>query len=315
MARTRERKRARTELKNISYEIFIGVLSIMSIVNIVLQLVIKDAGLQQILFAMNVLFSAIFLIDFTYRILTAPSAFRYFFRGFGWADLLASLPFPEFKILRLFRVLRVIRLLRQLGPRTVVRRIVRDRANSALVTLLLMGVVVLQYGSLVILKVEEHASGANITNASDALWYTIVTISTVGYGDQYPVTNPGRIIGTFIIIVGVGIFGTFTGYLANAFLGPGRSTEPADGTTDAEPAATGEDATTEAPAGEAASAAAAAGVEPPTPSTPAQVPAAAPAGSAAELTQLRELLKRSESALADSEAALAEMRGVLDAAH
>jgi hypothetical protein len=317
MARTRERKRARTELKNISYEIFIGVLSIMSIVNIALQLVIKDAGLQQILFAMNVLFSAIFLIDFTYRILTAPSAFRYFFRGFGWADLLASLPFPEFKILRLFRVLRVIRLLRQLGPRTVVRRIVRDRANSALVTLLLMGVVVLQYGSLVILKVEEHASGANITDASDALWYTIVTISTVGYGDQYPVTNPGRIIGTFIIIVGVGIFGTFTGYLANAFLGPGRSTEPADGTTDAESAAaTSADATTEAPTAEAASAAAAAGVEPSTPATPAQVPAAAaPAGSAAELTQLRELLKRSESALADSEAALAEMRGVLDAAH
>ena len=47
-----------------------------------------------------------------------------------------------------------------------------------------------------------------------------MTISTVGYGDQFPVTNGGRVMGAFIIVVGVGIFGTFTGYLANLFLAP-----------------------------------------------------------------------------------------------
>ena len=47
-----------------------------------------------------------------------------------------------------------------------------------------------------------------------------MTISTVGYGDQYPVTNEGRILGAGIIVIGVGIFGTFTGYLANLFLAP-----------------------------------------------------------------------------------------------
>ena len=45
-------------------------------------------------------------------------------------------------------------------------------------------------------------------------------MSTVGYGDQYPITNPGRVLGTVIIVVGVGIFGTLTGYLANLFLSP-----------------------------------------------------------------------------------------------
>ena len=49
-----------------------------------------------------------------------------------------------------------------------------------------------------------------------------MTISTVGYGDQYPVTDAGRILGALIIVVGVGIFGTFTGYLANFFLAPRR---------------------------------------------------------------------------------------------
>ena len=51
----------------------------------------------------------------------------------------------------------------------------------------------------------------------------IVTISTVGYGDRFPVTNDGRLLGAFIIVIGVGIFGTFTGYLANLFLAPKRS--------------------------------------------------------------------------------------------
>jgi voltage-gated potassium channel len=98
----------------------------------------------------------------------------------------------------------------------------RDRAENALLTLVLLGLLVLEFGSLWILHIEELAKGANITTASDALWYVIVTISTVGYGDRYPVTAEGRIIGVVIIIVGVGIFGTFTGYLANAFLAPRR---------------------------------------------------------------------------------------------
>ena len=123
-------------------------------------------------------------------------------------------------MLRIFRLIRVTRLLRRVGVRTVARSLVRDRANSALLTLLLMGILVLQFGSLGILYLEQNAPGANIRTASDALWYTIVTISTVGYGDQYPVTNAGRFVGSLLIIVGVGIFGTFTGYLANLFLSP-----------------------------------------------------------------------------------------------
>src|SRR4029453_11915512 len=58
--------------------------------------------------------------------------------------------------------------------------------------------------------------------ASDGLCVGAVPISTVGYGDQFPVTNDGRLMGAFIIIVGVGIFGTFTGYLANLFLSPSK---------------------------------------------------------------------------------------------
>ena len=212
----------RRELKNTGYEIFIGILSILSIFNLVLLYAIQDEALDTVLFFMNAILSAVFLADFTYRLFTAESKTDYFFRMFGWADLLASLPFQQVKILRVFRLVRVSRLLRDYGVKNVTRSLLKDRAGSALLTLLLMGILVLEFGSLEILHVEQNAAGANITTASDALWYTIVTISTVGYGDRYPVTNDGRVIGSLIIIVGVGIFGTFTGYLANLFLAPSK---------------------------------------------------------------------------------------------
>jgi len=214
----------RRELKNTGYEIFVGILSVLSIVNIVLQLVVDDPNLSTVLYTMNWILSGIFLGDFTYRLLTAESKSRYFFRQFGWADLLASLPFRQVKILRVFRLERVIRLLRAYGIKNIGRSLLRDRAGSALFSLLLMGILVLEFGSLEILHIEQYAAGANITTGSDALWYVIVTISTVGYGDQYPVTNEGRVFGSLIIVVGVGIFGTFTGYLANLFLAPKKAT-------------------------------------------------------------------------------------------
>ena len=207
-------------MKNPGYEIFIAVLSVLTIVNLVLVYVADDPGIQDVLTVMNWLLSGVLLIDFVYRFITAASRSGYFFRGFGWADLLSSLPFAELKFLRIFRLVRVYRLMQDLGGRSVARSLIRERAGSALLSLLLMGILVLEFGSLQILYLEKNAAGANITDASDALWYTIVTISTVGYGDQFPVTNGGRVMGAFIIVVGVGIFGTFTGYLANLFLAP-----------------------------------------------------------------------------------------------
>lgn len=224
----------RSELKGTGYEIFIGALSILSILNLVLLIFVREESLDTVLNVMNAIFSGIFLADFTYRIFTAPSAGAYFFKHFGWADLLASLPFPQFKVLRTFRLIRVYRLLRKVGIRTIGKTLGKDRASSALYVLLLMGILVLQFGSLTMLAIEQHAPGANITTASDALWYTIVTISTVGYGDYYPVTNLGRICGAAIIVVGVGIFGTFTGYLATVFLAP----KPADEAATEEPTET-----------------------------------------------------------------------------
>jgi voltage-gated potassium channel len=224
----------RAELKNPGYELFVAGLSLLSIVNLLLLVFIDDSALQYVLLVVNGVLSVILFLDFVFRFLSAPSRSTYFFRGFGWADLLASVPLAQFKILRVFRLARVYRLLREYGPKNVVRSLLVDRAGSALYTLLLVAIVVLEFGSLQMLRLEEYATGANITSASDALWYVIVTISTVGYGDQFPVTNAGRLLGSLIIVVGVAIFGTLTGFLANTFLGSGSadSTTPEELTPD-----------------------------------------------------------------------------------
>jgi voltage-gated potassium channel len=220
LRRAAKPKPERHELKDVGYELFVAAVSVLSILNLGLLYVVSDRSLDTVLIVMNLLLTAILFIDFVYRLATAPSRSDYFFRQFGWADLLSSLPFPQVKIFRVFRLVRVAQLLRARGGRLIGRRLLRNRAGSALLSLLLMGILVLEFGSLWMLALEQSAPGANITTASDAIWYVIVTISTVGYGDQFPVTNEGRILGAVIIVIGVGIFGTFTGYLANLFLAP-----------------------------------------------------------------------------------------------
>ena len=217
-------------LKNPGYEIFIALLSILSILNLVLMYVVQDQNLDYVLMIMNAPITLIFFIDFLYRLKTAPDRRYYFWRNWGWADLLASLPFQQTKILRVFRLIKVYRLLKEYGAKAIGRAILKDRAGSALLMLLFIGIIVLEFGSLALLRLEADVPQANITSASDALWYIIVTMSTVGYGDEYPITNPGRAVGVVIIVVGVGIFGTLTGYLANLFLTP--ATPPLEGTPD-----------------------------------------------------------------------------------
>lgn len=207
---------------NLGYEIFMAGLSILSIVNLGLLLLVRDPDLSQVIRGMNLVLTLIFLLDFIVRFIKAPSKKEYMGRGAGWADLISALPFQQTNILRLFRLIRVYRLIRTYGMRRVGQALIKERAETALLMLLLIGMLVLEFGSLEMLRLEQNVPGANITSASDSLWYVIVTMATVGYGDQYPITNPGRIMGTFIIVVGVGIFGTLTGYLANLFLTPMR---------------------------------------------------------------------------------------------
>ncbi len=226
-------KAEKQELKGIGYELFIGALSILSIINLILQLFVRDPSLETVLAVINAIMFPIFLGDFIYRFLTAPSRSTYFFRHFGWADLVSSLPFQQVKIFRVFRLWRVIRLFMKFGVRNLVMEFVTHRAENALLTVGFLVLCVLEFGALAVLKAESGAPNANIINASDAIWWAYVTITTVGYGDRFPTTNWGRIIGIFVMTAGVGLFGTLSGFLANSFLTPPKPKQEEQPATDA----------------------------------------------------------------------------------
>ena len=215
------------ELKSIGYELFIGALSVLSILNMVLLFFMRNENIETVLLIMNSIMTPIFLADFFYRLFTSKPKSHYLWRAFGWADLLSSLPLPNAKVLRLFRLWRVIRLFARFGTRNLVHQFVTHRAENALLTVVFLVICVLEFGSLAVLRAELAAPNANIKNAADALWWTYVTITTVGYGDRFPTSNVGRVIGLFVMTAGVGLFGTLSGFLANTFLTPPAAQEEA----------------------------------------------------------------------------------------
>ena len=76
------------------------------------------------------------------------------------------------------------------------------------------------------LQVESGSADANITTGGDALWWGLVTITTVGYGDFFPVTTIGRLTGAFVMFAGVGIIGALASILASLLVSPSTPTEP-----------------------------------------------------------------------------------------
>jgi voltage-gated potassium channel len=83
------------------------------------------------------------------------------------------------------------------------------------------------FGSLAMLNVENHAQ-SNIKTPGDALWWSLATITTVGYGDRYPVTAEGRVIAVMLMISGAALFSTFTAFIATYFLQPAEQNDRVD---------------------------------------------------------------------------------------
>jgi len=215
------------DLKDPGYEIFIIFISILSVFNFALSWIPGiDPDALNVISIVNFFLTIIFLLDFTYRFFSADSKRHYFFHDWGWADLLASV--PALRILRLFRIFKAYRLLRKYGTRNIADQLMKHRADSMFYIVIFAVIVVIELGAFLVLLFERNVPNANILSASDALWWTCVTITTVGYGDHYPVTNAGRLVGIFIMAMGVALIGTLAGFIANKLLAPDTS-EPEEG--------------------------------------------------------------------------------------
>lgn len=120
---------------------------------------------------------------------------------------------------RLFRILRLLRIIRAFrSAHALMKYLFAKRAQGTLISVITLGVLLVISSSIAILTVETDPN-SNILTAEDALWWSYVTITTVGYGDKFPVTTEGRLIGVVLMTYGIGIFGAVTAYASSHFLG------------------------------------------------------------------------------------------------
>lgn len=163
----------------------------------------------------------VFLTDFLNRFFRAPSKLA--FMKWGWIDLLASIPAVEaLRWGRVFRVARIVRLLVGIHSiRRLISIIFASQARAGLASIFVFTFMVVSFSSTSILLCENDPD-ANIYTAEDALWWSFVTITTVGYGDHYPVTTAGRIVAAGTMFAGVGLFGALSGVVASLLLGSGK---------------------------------------------------------------------------------------------
>ena len=148
-----------------------------------------------------------FAVDLAARLYLADERLTYLRRR--WYDV-ALVMLPVLRPLRLLRLLALARFMNRAAS-TLVGRVSFYAAGIALMAVGL--------GSLAVLDAEQDARGANITAFGDALWWSATTVTTVGYGDHFPVTTQGRFIAVGLMIVGIGLVGAVTASVAAWMVG------------------------------------------------------------------------------------------------
>ena len=169
------------------------------------------------------------------NLIRSPKKRDYFIGQRGWLDLLGSIPslgiFRLTVLLRLARLSRLARIGRLLGgsnKKALVKDILDNRGSYAAFITILSAFTVLVASSVLVLQFESRSPDANIHTGGDALWWAVVTITTVGYGDQYPVTLLGRLTGVAVMAAGIGIIGALASILASVLVPQPDKPEPVD---------------------------------------------------------------------------------------
>jgi voltage-gated potassium channel len=212
-------------------------LGVFQIVVLILSVVVLGALVADTAFALppeisgvlqkvDTLVCLVFLGDFAFRFHRAKS--KRDFMKWGWLDLLASIPNPTGgipwlshlrwgRLIRLFRILRLIRALR--ATHRLAALMLKDKFRTGMASVVLTSILLLIFSSLGILICEQPDPQANIKTADDAVWWSVATLTTVGYGDKYPVTAEGRLLAMVVMVSGLGLFGGLSGLAASFFIG------------------------------------------------------------------------------------------------
>lgn len=200
------------------FNILILILSVYVLISLLVSVIFElSEELNILLGYIDNFICIVFLVDFWIRFKKADNKLE--FMKWGWIDLIASIPFLDFaragRVIRLIRLVRVFRALK--STKLIYEHIAQNKKQSVLTSVALISILMIIFSSIAILQFEKDIN-SNIKTAEDAIWWSYVTITTVGYGDKYPITTEGRIVGAILMTTGVGIFGTFTALVSSWFI-------------------------------------------------------------------------------------------------
>lgn len=160
----------------------------------------------------DVLLCIVFFFDFCKQLYKAENRTKFFFTT-GWLDLISSIPvIHEFRFVRVFRIFRVFRIVKSF--RLLINFIKTHKVESLYGVILFVSITTVILTSTLVLYFEQDVG--NIKTAEDAIWWSFISVTTVGYGDHYPVTTIGRGLSILLISTGIALFGALISYITSS---------------------------------------------------------------------------------------------------
>jgi voltage-gated potassium channel len=209
-----------------AYQVFVLALSIFALAALAAQASPRvDAEGRAILAIADLAVCFFFFVDFVVCFVRAPNRLRYM-ATWGWLDLLSSIPAIDvLRWGRAGRVFRILRVLRGIRASHLIAQIILDRRTESAFLAACLGVIALVVVASVSILAFEVDPASNIRTGEDALWWSVATLATVGYGDKFPVTSEGRLLAVMVMTAGVCLVGTLSGLFASWFLAPAVSAD------------------------------------------------------------------------------------------